>query len=166
MTAKNFGNKRKRVFLAELPDTSFENKGFPSRCKFNFSFFDASQPAGQDFGDWEHNSLVKLLDKLKHYSTDSLESWRHQRCGAGGLTVFENYKQFPKKSDFIHPKHIPHNVEWVRFRLEQTVRLIGFVLPRSYENVVDDSCNIKYDPNTFFVVFLDRNHNFYKVEDA
>lgn len=164
MKKKNFGNPTKKKFLTELPDTAFENKGIPHRCKFNFSFFDHTQDAGQNFNEWDHNSLVKLLEKLKHYSNENLEHWRHARCGAGGLTIYENYKNFPTKSEFIHPKHVPHNVEWARFRLEQKVRLIGFVLPKDCENIIDTACNLTYDPNTFFVVFLDRDHRFYNIE--
>lgn len=163
--SKKFESPKKNIFIKTLPDISFENMGLPSRCKFNFSFFDSTQEAGQDFTDWDHNSLTKLLDKLKYYSKENLEYWRHSRCGAGGLTVFENYKSFPKKSKFKHPKHVPHNVEWVRFRLEQKVRLIGFILPKDFESRIDESCSINYDSNTFYVVFLDREHHFYIAED-
>lgn len=162
---KKFSNSKKDKFLVELPDTSFENKGLPKLCKFNFSYFDATQDAGQNFCEWDHNSLIKLLEKLKNYSKENLEYWRHSRCGAGSLTIFENYKNFPKKSHFKHPKHVPNDVEWVRFRLEQKVRLIGFVLPKDFENKVDTSCSLKYDANTFYVVFLDQEHKFYITEE-
>ncbi|EMC1042087.1 TPA: hypothetical protein SMF68_000328 [Serratia marcescens] len=166
MSGKTFGNKSKNKFLRALPDTTIESCGLAKRCKFNFSFFDANQEVGQDFSDWTHDEILKLIDKMKHYTSETLEYWRNSRCGAGGLTIYENYKSFPARSDFIHPKHIPHDVEWARFRLENMVRLIGFVIPSNLHQKVDEKTGHCYDSNTFYVVFLDRAHRFYLSENA
>ncbi len=108
--------------------------------------------------------MVKLLNKLKDYTRESLDYWTHQRVGGGGLKVLEEYKDFPRNSDFIHPKHIPHQASWARFRLEQRVRLVGFMIPNEYEGKEVVKYGMKYSRNIFYVVFLDKDHRFYKTE--
>ncbi|AUU89530.1 hypothetical protein C2U55_10780 [Enterobacteriaceae bacterium ENNIH3] len=165
MSAKEFKNKRKTAFLVNLPTISLESGEIVERCKFNFSFFDCTQPHGQNFDDWSHNELVKLMDKLKNYSESSLENWRHKRVGGGGLKVFEIYGDFPKNSNFVHPKHVPHDVSWARFRLENLVRLVGFVVPKGFKCAENVNLSQPFDSNTFYVVFLDRDHKFYVTEE-
>ena len=50
----NFGNKKKGSFLASLslPSLEDDNNDLTIRCKFNFSYLDSSQDAGQDFREW------------------------------------------------------------------------------------------------------------------
>ncbi|MEX3238543.1 hypothetical protein [Serratia quinivorans] len=166
MRKNTFGNKKKIEFLKVLPDSTIEGGDLSGRCKFNFSYFDANQAAGQDFPVWSHGELIKLLEKIKHYTNHPLEYWRTERCGSGGLTIYANYKKFPKKSGFSHPKHVPHDVEWARFRLENIVRLVGFVIPSKLHQTYDEKTGFHYDSNTFYVVFLDKEHKFYISENA
>lgn len=165
MSSNKFGNNKKKVFLVKIPDTGLGNGEISKKCKFNFSYFDNSQAAGQDFSDWDHDGLVKLLQKIKHYSDSPLEYWRHERCGGGGLKILEIYGKFPDKSDFTHPKHVPHDVSWARFRMENLVRLVGFVVPRGFKSNEDVKLTEPFDSNTFYVVFLDKEHKFYLTED-
>ena len=159
-----FGNKRKTKFIGSFPESAPGSllSDIAGRSKFNFSYFDPSQDAGQDFREWTHSQLYKLLDKLKHYSRHSLKHWKttaHQ----GKQNTLEIYGSFPNRSlsDFVHPRHVPHDVEWGRFRLEGTVRLIGFVIPDSLSDKKDKDGN-RFCTNTFYVVFLDKDHRFYK----
>ena len=153
-------NPVKEGFLSSLPSISIDShaSGFKNNLSFSLQYFDASQPAGQNFNAWSHPQLVKLMDKLKFYSANTVDYWKNQRVGAGGLAILEVYKDFPRRSDFIHPKFVPVDVEWARFRLEQSVRLCGFFLP---ENKVDQHGLRK---NVFYIVFLDLNHRFYISE--
>lgn len=160
-----FKSLRKDSFLGSLPVLSLDSGVIADKCKFNFSYFDSSQPLGQDFADWSHLELVKLLEKLKNYTGCSLEYWRNERTGGGGLKVLEIYGAFPKRSGFTHPKHIPHDVLWARFRLENLVRLVGFVVPKSMKCQEHVKMKEPYDSNTFYVVFLDKDHKFYLTED-
>ncbi|WP_336769351.1 hypothetical protein [Pantoea endophytica] len=160
-----FGSDRKINFLNRLPVVSLDSGDITERCKFNFSYFDNTQEAGQDYSAWSHEELLKLFDKFKNYTNSSLDYWRHQRTGGGGLKVFEVYGDFPKRSDFSHPKHVPHDVQWARFRLENMVRLVGFIIPRGMECRKDIVLKEAFDSNTFYVVFLDRNHKFYLTEE-
>ena len=127
----NRSNKRKTSFLDSIPTTSIESDTdiLTTKCKFNFAYFDTSQEAGQNFCDWSNEQLNKLMEKLCHYSEFSLKHWQSERIGAKNNKVLEVYGIFPTKSAFIHPKHVPHEAMWARFRLEGSVRLIGFVLP-------------------------------------
>lgn len=162
----NFRNTKKDAFLTSFPDIAFNSKNcnHAARCKFNFSYFDASQPAGQDFADWTHEQLCKLLVKLKEYGKLPLQYWLTQRCGAGGLKVLEIYGGFPSRSDFTKPKHVPTDVRWARFRLEGDMRLCGFLIPDDLDGTKSKNDGHTFDGNAFYVVFLDNSHAFYKTK--
>lgn len=167
-----FSNPRKDRFLKTRPQSSLEISDIARRCKFNLSFFDANQEAGQSFAEWSNteglHSLATLMEKIKEYTKEPLSYWRNNRSGAGGLKVLSYYDYFPKDSDFIHPPHVPHDVTWARFRLGNKVRLIGFVVPEVQVNedvLKRKSEQAGLDANTFYVVFLDKDHRFYKSEN-
>jgi len=162
MMAK-YKNSKKLNFLSLIPTTSLDDKenDLTARCKFNFSYFTLDE-AGQDFKDWNQNELSKLLNKLKEYSKFSLEYWQNQY--QGNYPVFVKYDSFPTNTDFTLPKHIPHQAIWSRFHLENKVRLIGFVIPDGYNDTVHIKTNKRFDTNIFYIVFLDKEHRFYKME--
>jgi hypothetical protein len=159
-----FQNRKKDKFLEEFPRASLDSDAdvITAKCKFNFSYF-IKQPAGQAFDEWSHPQLIKLFEKLREYSKESLTYWRGRTIGKSGV-VLSIYGAFPKKSDFSLPSHIPYQAEWGRFRLESAVRLVGFVIPHEYDNRYHPVTGMKFDCNTFYVVFLDANHAFYKTE--
>lgn len=151
-------NSRKESFLTKLPDFLIEDikSKFQDNLNFSFQFFDNSQRAGQDFKEWNQEQLYKLLDKLKQYCTNTPSYWRSQRVGGGTNKILEIYKKFPACSEFEYPKHVPLDVEWARFRLESDMRLIGFIVNK-------ENCKLlTIYPNTFYIVFLDAYHKFYK----
>ncbi len=158
-----FDNSKKDKFLGSIPVASLDlqNDKITEKCKFNFSYMVFSQSAGQKFEDWDKNQLVKLLDKLCGYSEQPLKYWQKQRVGSNNNKVLEVYGSFPLRSDFQHPKHVPHQALWARFRLESSVRLIGFVIPESYDKQKHKGTKCLFDCNVFYVVFLDANHRFY-----
>jgi hypothetical protein len=86
--------------------------------------------------------------------------------GKGGGTVLSIYGAFPQKSKFCHPKHVPHQVCWGRFRLDFSGRLVGFILPAEYDGKYHAKTGKRFDCNTFYVVFLDANHSFYIGKEA
>lgn len=159
-------NSKKNGFLDRIPKVSIEsaNDTLTKRCKFNFSYMDFSQSAGQKFQDWTHEQLSKLLDKLYFYSKEPLKYWKEQKTGIKKKnSVLEVYDKFPLNSNFTHPKHVPHEAKWARFRLEYSVRLIGFVLPSEYDKKEHPGTGFYFDCNTFYVVFLDIDHDFYQT---
>ena len=160
-----FKNTKREAFLNNIPCISIDDvsNNLAKRCKFNFSYMDFSQSAGQKFEDWSKEQLSKLLNKLHDYGKESLKYWKSQKINSGRAkqNVLEVYDKFPNRTDFTRPKHIPHQALWARFRLERMVRLIGFVLPESYHQKKHLGTKEFYDCNTFYVVFLDANHKFY-----
>ena len=167
---KSFKNSKKSKFLDSIPKTSLDKDHdlLSERCKFNFHYMDFSQPEGQSFEDWEKDRLLaKLLDKLKHYSENSLLHWQKEKQRTSTRKknhhVLEIYGDFPKKSAFELPKNVPHQALWARFRLENKVRLIGFVIPNEYSDKCHPKTKKRFDGNTFYAVFLDKNHLFYKT---
>jgi len=87
MSKKKFQNQKKNNFLNSLPQSDIETSKIEERCKFNFSYFDPSQRAGQDFSDWNNqkglNSLSELLKKIQEYTKHPLSYWQNQRVGSG-----------------------------------------------------------------------------------
>ena len=157
-----FDNQHKASFLAGIPSASLENSDCPlsKRCKFNFGYFD-KQAASQSFDQWTMGELVGLFEKLRDFGKESLEYWMNQSMGKSGR-VLSIYGSFPVRSEFTHPKHVPHQVRWGRFRLDWTGRLCGFVVPRDLDGTFHPTTGHRFDANTFYVVFLDKNHCFYK----
>lgn len=153
-------NSKKEEFISRFPVTSLESSDIEIRCKFNFSFFDDSQPYGSSLDGLEPGLLASIMEKIKSYSKNDLNFWRHQRCGSQGLKILADYDRFPPRSNFIHPKFVPHDVTWSRFRMENLLRLIGFTIPGEHAVKIKAGRH-QYDTNTFYVVFIDLEHNFY-----
>jgi len=147
-----FGNEKKINFLdgfEERPSLHDKKNDLTTRSKFNFSYFDSSQAAGQKFSDWTHKQLSDLLEKLKNYTTESLDNWRGKRVGRGSLKILEIYGGFPKKSEFKEPKYIPQQAQWSRFRLGSKIRLVGFTVPNELHKIPHDKTGEFFDKNTF-----------------
>jgi hypothetical protein len=162
----NFKSDRKDSFLAGIATTSIHgvDDELTKKCKFNFAYFH-SHASGQSFDEWNHTQLSKLLNKLAEYCKFPLQHWEKQKVGSSG-NILAIYGKFPKKSAFEHPKHVPHEAQWARFRLESAVRLVGFVLPHECSDREHPTTKCRFDINTFYVVFLDAHHQFYKTEKA
>jgi hypothetical protein len=165
---KKFSNKQKKTFLESIPEVSIENKTdrLTKLCKFNFHYMDFSQPAGQDFKNWsEEDLLIKLMEKLKNYCGQPLQYWKTQKQYASKTKkahhVLEIYDDFPRHGHFTHPKPVPHDVKWGRFRMGNKVRLIGFIIPPKLHGQEHPGTKQIFDCNTFYVVFLDKDHRFY-----
>jgi hypothetical protein len=171
MKSKDFSkSKKQQGFLASIPSQNLEDSNIAIRSKFNFSYLDTNPP-GKDFIDFNeqagNSKLAKLVNKLKDFTRESLEHWEREKIGRGKKgankrqSVLELYHDgFPSLSDFKHPSHVPEDVLWGRFRIDNDTRLAGFVIPRCF----GDEKSKQYDLNTFYVVFLDDNHGFYKFK--
>ena len=155
-----FQNKRKDIALKKLDRVSLDDdkSDLTRRCKFNFSYFEHTQKAGQGFSDLTKVQLHKLMDSLKEFSRSSLEYLETQ------APLFVIYNKFPLKTEFVHPKYIPHQVCWGRFRLGSKFRLVGFIVPLSLHGTPHAKTKELYDKNTFYVVFIDKDHLFWKAE--
>lgn len=158
-------NPQRTKFLASFEEIRISTSDIQGRCRFNFSYFDDTQDAGIAFSDLDAAGLSDLFDKLKAFSKSSLNFWRNERCGGNrGLRMFSDYGNFPENSDFSHPKFVPVDARWGRFRLENMFRLVGFTIPPNLAGQPSGKDGATFDLNTFYVVFLDPEHRFYKSE--
>lgn len=161
MKKKKFRNTRAAIALQEMDLLSLENNDsdLTKRCKFNFSYLDTSQKVGQNFIDLKEVQLQKLFDSLKNFSLSSLDYLENH----GPLVI---YGSFPPsiKTEFKHPRSVPFEVLWGRFRLGSTLRLVGFRIPKEFDGRLHTATKLQYDTNTFYVVFIDQNHLFWKSE--
>jgi len=105
------------------------------------------------------------MQKLQEYGREPLSYWMTRPIGKSG-TVLSIYGGFPVKSALIHPKHVPNQARWGRFRLDWSGRLCGFVVPKELEGTLHSNTNVRFDSNTFYAVFLDRDHCFYKGSEG
>jgi len=153
-------NSRKKGFLDEFVKKSpGVYEAVCEKLSFSFQYFDDSQPAAQSFSAWDHDEIVKLLEKLRNYSRENKEYWRRMPIGGHGSTVLVLYGGFPENSELRHPRFVPEDVCWARFRLESGVRLCGFFIPR-------ERCKeLEISQSVFYVVFLDKDHKFYRTEE-
>lgn len=112
---------------------------------FNFEYFTHGQNAGEDFCDWTHDQLIKLLRKMTEYSKKTKLEWLNEKA------ILVPYGDFRTRFGFVCPQTIPkEGVQWARYRMENKMRLIGFFA--------------KGIQNIFYVVFLDKDHRFYPME--
>lgn len=155
-------NHKKAAFLLKIPKTEIESCGIMKFMKFNFKFFDSEQNPASSFDDLSEEEAKKLLKKLVSFSGKSLHEWSTENAGGKGLTVYSRYGDFPKSSDFVHPTHVPHDAQWGRFRLGNKYRLVGFVITDALNGTFKEG--FCYEKNTFYAVFIDKEHKFYKTE--
>ena len=154
-------------FLESFVEIKLATGDIKERCKFNFSYFDDTQAHGAALSAMSAADLASLIEKLRCYSMNSLNYWRNERCGGErGLRVLADYDSFPikAKTDFTHPRFVPVDARWGRFRMENLSRLIGFTVPGNVASLPTGKDGLLFDMNTFYVVFIDPNHRFYKTE--
>lgn len=162
-----FKNQKSKKFLSSFVDTiTLDKCGIENYAKFNFHFFDKTEILSKSFDEIDASLLRIIVNKLKDYSGKSLHTWKTIGCGARRRGTLAIYGQFPSHSEFNCPAHVPNDVLWGRFRINSTVRLIGFVIP-------DDMNGKSYDTkgrkmylctNTFYIVFIDLDHKFYPMK--
>lgn len=152
-------NSRKNNFVGSCKPSRKNQQIIHGNLSFSFQYFEKFQNAGQSFEDWQKDGiLADLMNTIKEFCGNTKLYWLNQRVGAGGLKKLAIYGDFPINSDFEKPKYIPQNVLWARFRLDSSARLIGFFY--SDEDAIENNLSSEI----FYVVFLDKNHRFYKME--
>lgn len=107
------------------------------------SFRDFDRNQGQSFEEWEHEELLALaLSKLQAVcGLTRSEATRQQ--------IIKEYPkgEFPPRSDFVHPKHVPNDVAWCSMHIQGKECVIGY-----------------FEDNIFNIVFLDKDHRFWITE--
>jgi hypothetical protein len=161
-----YANSGKDKFLNGIPQKSFDSNDseHTNYCKFCFAYF-CKQAASQNYDEWEVQKLHKLLNKFQEFGKFALNHWEQQPIGRGSGRVLTFYGAFPTRSDFTVPLNVPNDARWGRFRLDYKTRLVGFMVPRHRDGLEHPHTHRRFDSNTFYVVFLDAEHRFYKSED-
>lgn len=110
---------------------------------FSFKDFDDNQcPPGQTFRQWEESGLLSdLMTKFVDLNNMNRVVATQRKC-------IELYKSFPPDSDFKIPNYIEGDVKW------GTIQDVGGQKHRVAGYMID---------NVFYVVFLDKDHKFWKV---
>ncbi len=110
---------------------------------FSFKDWDQNQcPPGQTWAEWEKEGLLtSLMDKLVQLSQKDRVEASQQQC-------IKVYGQFPPRSDFKVPQFIEGEVEWA------VIEDVGGQKHRVAGYMID---------NVFYVVFLDKEHKFWKM---
>jgi hypothetical protein len=131
-------NKSELKNLGELSRVSYNEQAIAKLGQnfvVSFQYLDRNQ--GQTFEDWSNEGLlVNMLNTLRDYCNEPL----YKQLG----DKFTPYGDFPPKSKFIYPKHVPFGVNWASMHINGKSCLGGHI----YENI-------------FYVVFLDKNHEFW-----
>ncbi len=163
-------NTQKDKHLSTIPQVDIEAEGdnLTQRCKFNYSYFHVSEinedypERSQTFKEWEKIGILSdLCEKLKEHSKYSLEELSKKPIGKKGGHVLEYYPLYPPYSKLKKPLHVPIQAVWTRIRLSNNRRLIGFTIPKEYQGKEHTITEVRYDCNTFYVVFLDKDHKFW-----
>lgn len=137
--AKKKADKRKENLRAEKAV-----EGDLPKVVFSFKDFDKSQiPPGQTYEEWQEKGyLAYLLEKLGHISEMNMIEAKQQK-------YITEYVSFPKQSDFQYPRHIVQDVNWAVIKKikGQKGRVAGHIIG-----------------NVFYIVFLDLDHKFWKMD--
>ena len=137
-------NKKKAEYLQYLSDKVDILKASEKNIVFNFKFFCFGKSGGQSFEEWEREKILSdLNNKLKNFSGKTIEELR-----ADGTLEF--YEAYPRGSNFVCPTTLTGaEITWSRLRLTGRRRLIGFFSKQE-----------RKQKKTFYVVFLDKDHEF------
>lgn len=131
-------SSKKSSELTGISANDTVNEKIKRKFVVSFEYLDRNQ--GQTFEEWEEAGLlVNLLNTLREYCQKTIEENKGKN--------FKEYGFFPPDSNFKHPKHVPNDVSWASLHLSGKVCLGGHIVE-----------------NVFYVVFLDKNHEFWKVE--
>jgi len=125
-----------------------ESKGIETRqgkkepfIVLSFRDFDRNQ--GQSFEEWEEEKLLALaVSKLREVCQLTIGQATAQQ-------IIKQYTKigFPPESGFEHPKHVLPDVTWCSMHIKGKECVIGYFVD-----------------NVFQVVFLDKNHEFWKTK--
>lgn len=169
MSKGKFSNSNRESFLANVPESTFSSPecNVAARMKFNFSFVqdDQEQNGFAPFSKLSQEQKDMLFKKLQDFSRHSRGELEKMPVGAGKhrQNVLAVYHDFPTKSNAIRPKSVPVEADWARLRLESDFRLCGFFVPNELDGKEHEIYKVRFDKNTFYVVFIDPEHNFYQL---
>ena len=119
------------------------NKNFNGHVIFSFKEIDSSQHLKETFECWaKENLLLKLLNRIKDISQMTMNE-------ATNNQVIKNYGSFPpsSKTEYMPPKSLSEELQWASLHIQGKEVIAGRIVE-----------------NTFYIVFLDREHKFWISE--
>jgi hypothetical protein len=162
---------RKLSQITEHVDLNSPANDLTLRSKINLSYLDTKQEPSSDFKDLSKEVLCDILVKIKEHGKKSLEELQRTAIGGGPRdgkrgNILKIYGDFPpnQKTDFKEPTYIPDQVKWGTIRITGAIRLVGFIIPPTYHGNPHVKTKERFDKNTFYVVFIDTEHKFWKCE--
>jgi hypothetical protein len=138
---KRFQNRKKSDYKRKIGNRQ-ELPPFRDReIVLSFRKFDRNQ--GQSFEEWQKSGLLALaIERLSSLCQHTLPQARAQNI----ITVYDQV-DFPPKTNFEHPRHVPNGVDWASYHIQGKECVIGY-----------------FERNIFHIVFLDMNHEFWITE--
>jgi hypothetical protein len=132
---------QKESLLKNIRKPTVKEEYDKSHFVISFKHLDRNQ--GQTFKEWEAEKiLARAVNTLSGYCHNTLQA----QCHTDNFTAYGNFP--PKdKTDFVFPNHVPQDAEWASMHITGKQCLVGHIFR-----------------NIFYVVFLDKNHKFWKVE--
>ncbi len=137
-------HERKSIIKLTLEKRkSILDEGEKDNFVVSLEHFDSTQDSAASFKDADNQHyLYQIMDTLKGYCASPL---LEQVDGK----KFAIYGDFPPKdkTDFFHPNHIPEDANWARIHITGLIIIVGHIIK-----------------NTFYMVFIDSEHKFWKSE--
>ena len=107
---------------------------------FVVSFKNLDESQANSLVDWDSEGiLAQAIQTIAGYCQRPLEQQFSDK--------FTIYGEYPTKSKYTRPRHVPKDANWARIHVNGKQILAGHVFQ-----------------NTFYVVFLDPDHSFYPTE--
>jgi hypothetical protein len=136
-----FREKRTGSFKRELKNLEVRKGIKEPLVVLSFKDFDRNQ--GQSFSEWQDEKLLALtIEKLREICQYTVAQLLQQQI----VKVYTKVS-FPPNSSFTHPKHVPPDIDWSSMHIQGKPCVIGY-----------------FEDNIFHVVFLDKDHQFWKTE--
>ncbi len=133
-----FREKKVASYKREFKKIDFKEEKKEPFIVLSLKNFDINQ--GQSFEEWQADELLALaLQKLRSLCEYTIP----QATNLGILKIYTKVP-FPPESEFIHPKHVPDDVDWSSMHIGNKPCIIGY-----------------FEDNIFHVVFLDKEHDFW-----
>lgn len=141
--ARNRKHKKKLSSSRGRKPKKLEDKSSSRERLIVFSFKDFDRNQGQSFKEWEEEELLaKACEKLSGLNQLTLSQALQEQI----IKIYTKV-DFPPNSEFTHPAHVPNGVKWASMHVQGKECIIGY-----------------FEENIFQIVFLDKNHEFWKTE--
>jgi len=112
---------------------------------FSINLRHLDETQGGTLEDWQSTAVLSnAVRTLRGLCSDGLRVQAQNET----FTIYQGFPP-PEKTDYHHPEHVPEDAEWARIHVNGAHCLIG--------HVIND---------TFYLVFLDTTHTFWKGRRA